>query len=83
MLIYFFYIRGIIHFEFVTKGTTVNQTIYMEVLKRLIDAVRNKRGEKWKDRLLILHHNVPAHSLLRVWQFLAGKGISTMDHLPY
>jgi hypothetical protein len=35
----------------------------------------------WRDRSLILHHdNAPAHSLLRVLQFLAGKGIPAMDH---
>jgi hypothetical protein len=45
MLICFFNIRGIIHFEFIPKGTTVNQTFCVEVLKRLIDAVRGKRGE--------------------------------------
>jgi hypothetical protein len=32
---------------------------------------------------MILHHDVPAHSSLQVSQFLAGKGISAMDHLPY
>jgi hypothetical protein len=36
---------GIIHFEFVPKRTTVNQTFYVEVLKRLTDSVRCKRGE--------------------------------------
>jgi hypothetical protein len=42
MLICSFDIRGIIHFKFVSKGTTVNHTFYMEVLKRLIVAVRRK-----------------------------------------
>jgi hypothetical protein len=48
----FFDIKGIIHFEFVPEGTAVNQTFYV-VLKRLIDAVRRKRGEFWRDRSLI------------------------------
>jgi hypothetical protein len=42
MSICFFDITGIIHFEFVPNGTTANQMFYMEVLKRLIDAVRCK-----------------------------------------
>jgi hypothetical protein len=46
MLICFFNIRGIIHFEFVLEGTTVNQTFYVEVLKRLLDAVRRERVVK-------------------------------------
>jgi hypothetical protein len=84
MLICFFDVRGIIHFEFVPEGTTVNQTFYVEVLKRVIDAMRRKRGELWRDCSLILHHgSVPAHSSLQVLQFLARKGISAMDRSPY
>jgi hypothetical protein len=48
------------------------------VLKRLIDAVRRKRGEMWTDRSLILHEDEPTHSLLQVTQFSAGRGISAM-----
>jgi hypothetical protein len=82
ILICFFNIRDIIHFEFVLDGTTVN-LIFHVVLKSLIDAVRCNQGELWRDCSLILHHNAPAYSLLRVSQFLAGKGISTMDHSPH
>jgi hypothetical protein len=70
MLICFFDIRGTIHFEFVPEKTTVNQTFYAEVLKRLIEALRYKQGELWEDCSLILHHNnAPAHSSLRASQF--------------
>jgi hypothetical protein len=59
--------RGNIHFESVPEGTTVNQTFYVEVLKRLIGAMRRKRGGLWRDRSLILHHDTaPAQSALRV-----------------
>jgi hypothetical protein len=34
--------QGIIHFEFVPEGTTVNQTFHMKMLKRIIDAVWHK-----------------------------------------
>jgi hypothetical protein len=65
ILICFFNSGGITHLEFVPEETTVNQTLYLEVLKRLIDAVRCKQGELWRDRSLLLHHdNVSAHSLL-------------------
>jgi hypothetical protein len=56
MLISFFDIRSIIHFEFVPEWTTVNQRLYV-VLKRLIDAMRHKRGELWRDRSLIPHED--------------------------
>ncbi|PNF36184.1 hypothetical protein B7P43_G10686 [Cryptotermes secundus] len=42
MLTCFFDIWCIIHFEFVPKGTTVNETFNVKVLKRLIDSVRCK-----------------------------------------
>jgi hypothetical protein len=46
--------------------------------------MKRKRGELWRDHLLILHHDNPqTHPSLRVPQFLAGKGISAMDHPPY
>jgi hypothetical protein len=65
MLIWLFDIKGIIQFEFVSEGTTINQTFYVEVLKKLIDAARHKREEFWRDHLLILHHsNMLAHSPL-------------------
>jgi hypothetical protein len=78
MLNSFLDIRGIIHFEFIPEGNTVNQTFYVEVLKRLTDAMRRKRGELQRDRSLILHHDkAPARSSLRVSQFLAGKASLT------
>jgi hypothetical protein len=84
MLIYFFDIRDIINFEFISEGTAVNQTFYVEVLKRLTHAVRRKRGELRGHRSLILHHdNAPAYSSVRVSQFSAGKDIFAMDHLMY
>ena len=35
------YIRGIVHYEFVPTGQTVNQVYYLEVLERLRKKVRN------------------------------------------
>jgi hypothetical protein len=78
MLICFFNIRSIIHFEFVPEENAVNGTFYMEVLISLIDAMTRKR-----DCSLIFHcDNMPAHSSLWVSWLLAGKEISTMDHPP-
>ena len=47
MLICFFDIEGLINFEFVPQGQTVNQQFYLEVLKRLHDAVRRKCPKLW------------------------------------
>jgi hypothetical protein len=42
MLITFFDITGIIHFEFIPQGQRANQTYYVEIMKWLHDAVHIK-----------------------------------------
>ena len=32
---------------------------------------------------MLLHNNAPAHSVIRVCQFLAQKMIAVLDHPPY
>lgn len=46
MLIVFFDARGIVHFEFVPQGQTVNSAFYLEVLKRLKRRVARVRTSK-------------------------------------
>ena len=38
-------IRGIVHYDFVPTGQTVNEVYYLEVLQRLREKVRRKRPE--------------------------------------
>jgi hypothetical protein len=45
MLITFFNIKGIVHYEFIPQGQTVNQAYYVEILKWLNEAVCRKRPE--------------------------------------
>jgi hypothetical protein len=63
----FFYIRGMVHHEFVPWGQTVNAAFYVEILKRLREHVRCVRSELWAEKNWILHHdNAPSHSALIV-----------------
>ena len=50
----FFYIRGIIYYEFVPTGQTVNQVYYLEVLERLREKVRRKTPEHFCQQLMDL-----------------------------
>ena len=84
MLICFFDVKGIVHKEFVPAGHTVNQTLYLAVLKRLRDSVRRKRPDLWQSGGWWLHHdNAPAHTALSVRQFLTKNGMTPLTHPPY
>jgi hypothetical protein len=45
MLIVFFYVKGIVHPEFVPPNTTVKPDFYCDVLRRLRENVQHKRLE--------------------------------------
>ena len=84
MLLTFFDIRGIVHYEFVLTGQTVNQVYNLEVLERLREKVRRKRPEHFASNSWILHHdNAPAHTALSVREFLATKQITGLEHPAY
>ena len=75
-------IRGIVHYEFVPTGQTLNQVYYLEVLKRLSEKVRRKRPELFVNNSWFLHHeNAPAHTTLFVRECLATKQIIVLEHL--
>ena len=84
MLIVFFDIQGIGHFEFLTQGQTVNQTVYKKILRRLVRSVRDKRRSLWEANACALHHdNAPTHTALSICQFLPERSIATLEHPPY
>jgi hypothetical protein len=47
MLITSFDIKDIVHFEVIPQGQTVNQIYYVEILKRLREAVLIERPGLW------------------------------------
>jgi len=84
MLLTFFNIRGIVHYEFVPTGQTVNQVYYLEVLERLHEKVRWKRPELFAINSWILHHdNAPAYTALSLREFLATKQMTVLEHPAY
>ena len=76
MPVCFFDHKGIVHYEFIAQGQTVNQQCYLEVLTRLWESVRRKRPGLWPDKLIFHHDNAAAHDALRVREFLAKNSVT-------
>ena len=82
MLITFFDIKGIVHFEFIPQVQTANQ--YKDILRRLMRSVRDKRRDLWENNAWVLHHdNTPVHSALSIRQFLVERNVPTLEQPPY
>jgi len=84
MLLTFFDVRGIVHYEFVPTGQTVDQVYDLEVPERLREQARRKRPELFTNNSWILHHdNAAAPTALSVRRFLATKQITMLEHPAY
>ncbi|UYV69143.1 hypothetical protein LAZ67_6002576 [Cordylochernes scorpioides] len=71
--------NGLVHYELVPEGQTINQHYYLDVLRRLREAVRQKRPEKWAKKNWLLHHdNARLHTAVTVQLYLAKHGITLL-----
>ncbi|UYV73351.1 hypothetical protein LAZ67_10002821 [Cordylochernes scorpioides] len=84
LLTVFFDCRGVVHHEFLPQGRTVNKEYYLQVMRNLREAIRQKRPDLWKNKNWFLHHdNAPAHTSLLVRDFLAKNNTLMMPQPPY
>ncbi|UYV61153.1 PGBD5 [Cordylochernes scorpioides] len=84
LLTVFFDCRGVVHHEFLPQGRTVNKEYYLQVMRNLREAIRQKRPDLWKNKNWLLHHdNAPAHTSLFVRDFLAKNNTLMMPQPPY
>jgi len=83
MFVVFFDWQGVIHYEFILRGQTVNKEFYVAVLKRLREVVRRKRPQLWTNQSRVLHHdNAPTHSSFLVCNFLAKNETTVVPQPP-
>jgi len=62
----------------------MNQDVYIVILRRIRDATRRKRSEKWRtNRLFLLHDNAPAHRSGYIKDFLEKNNVKTLEDLPH
>ncbi|UYV81788.1 hypothetical protein LAZ67_20002368 [Cordylochernes scorpioides] len=84
LLVSFFYINGLVHHEFIPFGRTINQEVYLGIMRRLREAVRLKTPERWQNNDWILHvDNARPHTAHVVLQFLAKHSTIQIPHPPY
>jgi hypothetical protein len=51
----------------------VNKEMYIDIFRRLRDAIRRKRPEKWR------HDNAPAHRSVMVKDFLVKYNVAALE----
>ncbi|UYV60400.1 hypothetical protein LAZ67_1001040 [Cordylochernes scorpioides] len=80
LLTVFFDCRGVVHHEFLPQGRTVNKEYYLQVMRNLREAIRQKRPDLWKNKNWLLHHdNAPAHTSLLVLKLAKYKSLDIAE----
>ena len=63
---------------------TLNKEMYVDIFRRLRDAIRRKHPLRMENHQLVsLHDSVVYHMPLLVENFLAKKNVTTLEHPPY
>ena len=84
MLTVFFDSEGVVHYEFLPQGRTVNKEHYLEVTQRLREAGRKKRPDAWRENGWMLQHdNAPTHSSFLIREFLVKHATTVLPQPPY
>jgi hypothetical protein len=79
LLITFFNISGIVHLEFIPQGQTFSQAYYVQILKRLREAVRRTRPELWSNDWILHYDNASAHKTLSIKGIQVQKSITEKE----
>jgi histone-lysine N-methyltransferase SETMAR len=63
---------------------TVNNEMYIDIFRRLRDAVKRKSPEKWRtNSWFLLHDNVPTHQQVVIKDSSEDNNVTTLQHPPY
>lgn len=83
MLTIFFDNKGVVHTEFMPKGSTINSVSYCETLKRLRKAIKDRRPGKLTKGIVLLHDNATPHSARITKELLETFKWEEWEHPPY
>ncbi|UYV77291.1 hypothetical protein LAZ67_15000367 [Cordylochernes scorpioides] len=83
-LVVFFDYQGLVYYEFIKEGVTINKQAFKEILVRLRDAIRRKINQLFKSKQWeFLHDNAPTHRAIIVQDYLTKHSVSVLPHPPY
>ena len=84
MMTVFFDFRGVVHYEFLPPGQSVNKKYYLSVIRRLRQATRLRMPELWANNSWFLHHdNVPLHTALVLREHFVKNSTHIVPQTPY
>lgn len=76
--------KGIVHYELLQPGGTINSVLYCEQLDRLNEAIQRKRPELANRKGVVFHHdNARPHTSLMTRNKLTELGWEVLMHPPY
>ena len=82
----FFDSRGVVHHEFLPQSRTVNKKYYLQVMRNLREAIRQKRSDLWKNTKIgfcTMIMLLPAHTSFLVREFLTKNNTIMLPQPPY
>ncbi|UYV72675.1 CLCN3 [Cordylochernes scorpioides] len=93
VLVTFFDIKGIVDYEYLEEGQTINKESYLNtrrmaratpgIMRRVRESIRLKRSEMWSSKNWIIHHdNAPPHTATSVLTYLAKHAIQILQQHP-
>ena len=75
--------EGVLLFDFPPRDTTINDLYYASLLHRLRSSIQEKRHEKLRRGVVLLHDNAPVHKSNITQVAIQYTGLTELDHHAY
>jgi histone-lysine N-methyltransferase SETMAR len=75
--------EGILLIEWLPRGATINSEYYIQVLKKLRDAIKTQRRGKLSRGILLQHDNARPHTSQATMAAISDLGFEVLPHPPY
>ncbi|UYV63007.1 hypothetical protein LAZ67_2002824 [Cordylochernes scorpioides] len=75
--------EGILLLDFLNKGQTITSNYYENLVKKLREAIKEKRRGKLSRKIVYHQHNAPSHRSLQAMAAIYDSGFELLSHAPY